>query len=68
MKRAEARQRNTTALLDAALTEMAAHGYAAARLEDIAARAGLTTGAVYSKTSPPGRTSPCARCSVASPP
>lgn len=48
MKRAEARQRNTTALLDAALTEMAAHGYAAARLEDIAARAGLTTGAVYS--------------------
>ncbi|MFE0026712.1 TetR/AcrR family transcriptional regulator [Amycolatopsis sp. NPDC059021] len=49
MKRAESRQRNNTALIEAALAEMAAHGYRAARLEDIAARAGLTTGAVYSR-------------------
>ncbi|GAB2633013.1 hypothetical protein GCM10027168_74460 [Streptomyces capparidis] len=48
MKRSETRRRNRAALVEAALAETAAHGWTAARLEDIAARAGLTTGAVYS--------------------
>ncbi|TCO62720.1 TetR/AcrR family transcriptional regulator [Actinocrispum wychmicini] len=48
MRRTEARQRNREALIDAALAEVAAHGYRATRLEDLADRAGLTTGAVYS--------------------
>ncbi|MFD0360560.1 TetR family transcriptional regulator [Nocardia sp. GCM10030253] len=34
--------------MDAAVAEIAAKGYQAARLEDIAARADLTTGAIYS--------------------
>lgn len=47
MKRAETRERNRRALLDAALQIVARDGYQA-RLDDIAGRAGLTTGAVYS--------------------
>ncbi|MGA5007180.1 TetR/AcrR family transcriptional regulator [Streptomyces koyangensis] len=47
MTRAEAKERNRRALLDAALEVVARDGYRA-RLEEIAARAGLTTGAVYS--------------------
>jgi AcrR family transcriptional regulator len=34
-------------LIDAALAEFATHGYAATRLEDIAARAGVTKGTIY---------------------
>lgn len=34
-------------ILDAALTEFSAHGYAAARIEDIARRAGLSKAGVY---------------------
>ncbi|ANZ35627.1 hypothetical protein BBK82_05575 [Lentzea guizhouensis] len=48
LTRAQARQRNHDALVAAAVTEMADKGYAAARLEDIAERAELTTGAIYS--------------------
>lgn len=48
VQRTEARRRNRAALLDAAITEMAQRGYQAARVEDIAANAGLTTGAIYS--------------------
>jgi AcrR family transcriptional regulator len=48
MQRTEVRRRNRAALLDAAIAEMAHRGYQAARLEDIAASAGLTTGAIYS--------------------
>ncbi len=48
LTRAQARQRNHDALVDAAVAEMAHKGYAAARLEDIAERAELTTGAIYS--------------------
>lgn len=48
MRRDEARQRNRESLMDAAVAEIAAKGYSAARLEDIAARADLTTGAIYS--------------------
>jgi AcrR family transcriptional regulator len=48
MQRTEVRRRNRAALLAAAITEMARRGYQAARLEDIAASAGLTTGAIYS--------------------
>ncbi|MGA5293487.1 TetR/AcrR family transcriptional regulator [Streptomyces koyangensis] len=47
MTRAEAKERNRRALLDAALEVVARDGYRA-RLEEIAACAGLTTGAVYS--------------------
>ncbi|MFS8099734.1 TetR/AcrR family transcriptional regulator [Lentzea alba] len=48
LTRAQARQRNHDALVDAAMDEMADKGYAAARLEDIAERAEVTTGAIYS--------------------
>ncbi|WP_194814204.1 TetR/AcrR family transcriptional regulator [Nocardia sp. XZ_19_385] len=48
MRRDESRQRNRESLMDAAVAEIAAKGYQAARLEDIAARADLTTGAIYS--------------------
>ncbi|WP_067541137.1 TetR/AcrR family transcriptional regulator [Nocardia crassostreae] len=48
LTRAEARQRNREALIEAAVAEMAVKGYAAARLEDIAERAEVTTGAIYS--------------------
>ncbi|MYS80808.1 TetR family transcriptional regulator [Streptomyces sp. SID5474] len=47
MARAEAKERNRRALLDAARGVVAQDGYRA-RLDDIAARADLTTGAVYS--------------------
>ncbi|GAB2634555.1 TetR/AcrR family transcriptional regulator [Nocardia goodfellowii] len=48
MRRDQSRQRNRESLMDAAVAEIAAKGYQAARLEDIAARADLTTGAIYS--------------------
>ncbi|MFI9402533.1 TetR/AcrR family transcriptional regulator [Nocardia sp. NPDC052316] len=48
MRRAEIRENNRAALITAAITEIAAHGYQSARLGDIADRAGLTTGAIYS--------------------
>ncbi|WP_280300785.1 TetR/AcrR family transcriptional regulator [Nocardia neocaledoniensis] len=48
MRRAETREANQHALIDAALADIAEHGYQASRLADIAARAGLTTGAIYS--------------------
>ncbi|MGW5414513.1 TetR/AcrR family transcriptional regulator [Actinomadura geliboluensis] len=47
MTRAEAKERNRRALLDAAFEVVARDGYRA-RLDEIAERAGLTTGAVYS--------------------
>lgn len=47
MTRVEAKERNRRALLDAALEVVSRDGYRA-RLDEIAARAGLTTGAVYS--------------------
>ncbi|MCW5250726.1 TetR/AcrR family transcriptional regulator [Streptomyces sp. SHP 1-2] len=47
MTRAEAKERNRRALLDAAARVVARDGYRA-RLEEIAELAGLTTGAVYS--------------------
>ncbi|MEL7991596.1 TetR/AcrR family transcriptional regulator [Streptomyces albidoflavus] len=47
MTRAEAKERNRRALLDAALVVVSRDGYRA-RLDEIVARAGLTTGAVYS--------------------
>ncbi|MET7572675.1 helix-turn-helix domain-containing protein [Streptomyces sp. NPDC005492] len=47
MSRAEARERNRRALLDAAFQVVSRDGYRA-RLDEIAERAGLTTGAVYS--------------------
>lgn len=43
-RRKEARPQE---ILDAALAEFAARGFAAARMEDIAARAGVTKGTVY---------------------
>jgi AcrR family transcriptional regulator len=48
LTRSQSRQRNRDALIDAALVEMADRGYQQARLDDIAERAELTTGAVYS--------------------
>ncbi|MFC9972326.1 TetR/AcrR family transcriptional regulator [Spirillospora sp. NPDC127200] len=47
MSRAETKERNRRALLDAALRLVARDGHRA-RLDEIAAEAGLTTGAVYS--------------------
>ncbi|MEW2132943.1 TetR/AcrR family transcriptional regulator [Streptomyces sp. NPDC005435] len=47
MTRAEAKERNRRALLDAAFQVVSRDGYRAT-LEEIAERAGLTTGAVYS--------------------
>ncbi|MEU1706589.1 TetR/AcrR family transcriptional regulator [Streptomyces sp. NPDC005706] len=47
MTRAETKDRNRRALLEAAFEAVSRDGHRA-RLEDIAARAGLTTGAVYS--------------------
>ncbi|MFF3911534.1 TetR/AcrR family transcriptional regulator [Streptomyces sp. NPDC001848] len=47
MTRAEARERNRRALLDAAFQVVSRDGYRA-RLEEIAERADLTTGAIYS--------------------
>ncbi|KJS56224.1 TetR/AcrR family transcriptional regulator [Streptomyces rubellomurinus] len=47
MTRAESKERNRRALLDAAFEVVSRDGYRA-RLEEIAERAGVTTGAVYS--------------------
>ncbi|MBD2891885.1 hypothetical protein amrb99_07930 [Actinomadura sp. RB99] len=47
LTREETKERNRRALLDAALRTVSRDGYQA-RLEDIAERAGLTTGAIYS--------------------
>ncbi|ALG09767.1 TetR/AcrR family transcriptional regulator [Kibdelosporangium phytohabitans] len=47
VSRAEARERNRRALLDAALQVVSRDGYRA-KLEEIAERADLTTGAIYS--------------------
>ncbi|WP_067488811.1 TetR/AcrR family transcriptional regulator [Actinomadura hibisca] len=47
MSRAETKERNRRALLDAALHRVTRDGHRA-RLDEIAAEAGLTTGAVYS--------------------
>jgi AcrR family transcriptional regulator len=47
MTRTEAKERNRRALLDAALQVVSRDGYRA-RLDEIAERAGLTTGAIYS--------------------
>ncbi len=47
MTRAQAKERNRSALLDSALQIVTRDGYTA-RLDEIAERAGLTTGAVYS--------------------
>ncbi|MGV9791275.1 TetR/AcrR family transcriptional regulator [Streptomyces sp. NPDC003435] len=47
MTRAEAKERNRRALLDAAFQVVSRDGHQA-RLDEVAARAGLTTGAVYS--------------------
>lgn len=46
--RAETQDRNRRALIDAAIDLIAAQGYRSATVEAIAARADLTTGAVYS--------------------
>ncbi|CAM3992281.1 TetR/AcrR family transcriptional regulator [Kibdelosporangium persicum] len=46
--RAETRERSRRALITAAIDLIAAQGYRAATVEAIAAKAGLTTGAVYS--------------------
>ncbi|MFI6031200.1 TetR/AcrR family transcriptional regulator [Amycolatopsis magusensis] len=48
MKRTVLKARNREALIEACLAEVAAHGYRDARLEDIAERAELSTGAIYS--------------------
>ena len=40
-------ERADRAILDAALDVFAEHGYAAARLEDVAARAGVAKGTIY---------------------
>ncbi|MEV4165183.1 TetR/AcrR family transcriptional regulator [Nonomuraea dietziae] len=48
LSRAEARERNRRALIEAAAQELSERGYAAARLEDIASQAEVTTGSIYS--------------------
>ncbi|MBF6327910.1 TetR/AcrR family transcriptional regulator [Nocardia transvalensis] len=48
MRRAQIRESNRQALIAAAIAEIGERGYQAAKLGDIAERAGLTTGAVYS--------------------
>ncbi|WP_225732472.1 MULTISPECIES: TetR/AcrR family transcriptional regulator [unclassified Nocardia] len=48
MRRAEITEKNRKALIEAAIADIAEHGYQAARLGALAERAGLTTGAVYS--------------------
>ena len=66
-KKTEARRE---AILDAALEEFAAKGYAGARMEDIARRAGVAKGTLYlhfgerrgcSTASPSLRSRPCTR-------
>jgi AcrR family transcriptional regulator len=46
-KRNEASQQRRQAILDAALDVFAADGFAAARLEDVAAKAGVAKGTIY---------------------
>ncbi|WP_194814963.1 TetR/AcrR family transcriptional regulator [Nocardia sp. XZ_19_385] len=48
LTRAETRQRKRESLIDAAIAEIAAKGYAAARLDDIADRVDVTIGSIYS--------------------
>lgn len=48
MRHAETKENNRRALIAAAISEIAENGYQDARVAEIAARAGLTTGAVYS--------------------
>jgi AcrR family transcriptional regulator len=45
--RARRKAERPSEILDAAFEEFALHGYAAARLEDVAARAGVTKGTIY---------------------
>ncbi|MFA5902282.1 MAG: helix-turn-helix domain-containing protein, partial [Hyphomicrobium sp.] len=45
--RARRKAERPNEILDAAFEEFALHGYAAARLEDVAARAGVTKGTIY---------------------
>lgn len=47
LSRAEQKARRPQEILDAAFEEFAANGYAATRVEDIAARLGVTKGTVY---------------------
>ncbi len=47
LTRAEQKERRPLQILDAAFEEFVTHGYAAARVEDIAARVGVTKGTVY---------------------
>jgi AcrR family transcriptional regulator len=49
LNRAQARERNRSALLDAAAEVFAARGFRAGTLEEVAEAAGLTKGAVYSQ-------------------
>src|SRR5262245_47562099 len=46
-KRAQRSAERRQAIVDAALVEFSANGFAAARLEDIAARAGVAKGTIY---------------------
>ncbi|RJO73492.1 TetR/AcrR family transcriptional regulator [Nocardia panacis] len=48
MRRADLRENNRKALIAAAISDIAEYGYQQARLGDLAERAGLSTGAVYS--------------------
>ncbi|MFI9508367.1 TetR family transcriptional regulator [Nocardia sp. NPDC052566] len=48
MRREQIRENNRKALIAAAVADIAEHGYQAAKLGEIAERAHLTTGAVYS--------------------
>jgi AcrR family transcriptional regulator len=47
MARARRKAERPREILDAAFEEFALHGYAATRLEDVAARAGVTKGTIY---------------------
>lgn len=46
-KRARRKAERPSEILDAAFEEFVVHGYAATRLEDVAARAGVTKGTIY---------------------
>ncbi|NEW85854.1 TetR/AcrR family transcriptional regulator [Rhodopseudomonas sp. WA056] len=46
-KRARRKAERPSEILDAAFEEFVMHGYAATRLEDVAARAGVTKGTIY---------------------
>ncbi|MCK9910872.1 TetR/AcrR family transcriptional regulator, partial [Microbacteriaceae bacterium K1510] len=45
--RARRKAERPSEILEAAFEEFALHGYAATRLEDVAARAGVTKGTIY---------------------